>query len=60
MRKGILVDDADSIGFDRDANIMYVINGGRDVKEPFSRLTIVVPSSGQLPSVVCARQGAAA
>jgi DNA-binding beta-propeller fold protein YncE len=36
-----LMDDADSIGFDRDANIMYVINGGRDVKEPFSRLTIV-------------------
>ena len=36
-----LMDDADSIGFDRDANIIYVINGGRDVKEPFSRLTIV-------------------
>src|SRR5438093_7341319 len=30
-----LLDDADSIGFDRDANIMYVINGGGDVKETF-------------------------
>jgi DNA-binding beta-propeller fold protein YncE len=36
-----LLDDADSIGFDRDANIMYVINGGKDVGEKFSRLTIV-------------------
>ena len=36
-----LLDDADSIAFDRDANIMYVINGGRDVKETFSRLSIV-------------------
>ncbi len=36
-----LMDDADSIGFDHDASIMYVINGGRDVKETFSRLTIV-------------------
>jgi DNA-binding beta-propeller fold protein YncE len=36
-----LADDADSIGFDRDANIMYVINGGKDVGEKFSRLTIV-------------------
>ncbi len=36
-----LLDDADSIGFDRDANIMYVVNGGKDVKETFSRLSIV-------------------
>lgn len=36
-----LADDADSLGFDRDANILYVINGGRDVKETFSRLSIV-------------------
>jgi DNA-binding beta-propeller fold protein YncE len=36
-----LMGDADSVGFDRDANIMYVVNGGKDVKETFSRLTIV-------------------
>jgi DNA-binding beta-propeller fold protein YncE len=36
-----LLDDADSIGFDRDANIMYVVNGGKDVGATFSRLTIV-------------------
>jgi len=36
-----LADDADSLGFDRDANLLYVINGGRDVKEAFSRLSIV-------------------
>jgi DNA-binding beta-propeller fold protein YncE len=36
-----LAEDADSIGFDRDANIMYVVNGGKDVGEKFSRLTIV-------------------
>ena len=36
-----LADDADSVGFDRDANILFVVNGGRDAKETFSRLTIV-------------------
>jgi DNA-binding beta-propeller fold protein YncE len=36
-----LADDADSVGFDRDANILYVVNGGKDVKETFSRLSIV-------------------
>ena len=36
-----LADDADSLGFDRDANLLYVINGGRDLKETFSRLSIV-------------------
>jgi mono/diheme cytochrome c family protein len=36
-----LADDADSLGFDRDANILYVVNGGKDVKETFSRISIV-------------------
>src|SRR6266850_635579 len=36
-----LAADADSIGFDRDASQIYVINGGKDVGEKFSRLTIV-------------------
>jgi len=36
-----LADDADSLGFDRDANILYVVNGGKDVKETFSRLSII-------------------
>jgi DNA-binding beta-propeller fold protein YncE len=36
-----LADDADSLGFDRDASILYVVNGGKDVNEPFSRLSIV-------------------
>jgi len=36
-----LAADANSLGFDRDANLLYVINSGRDVKEMFSRLSIV-------------------
>ena len=28
-----LADDGDSVGFDRDANILFVVNGGRDANE---------------------------
>jgi DNA-binding beta-propeller fold protein YncE len=36
-----LAADADSMGFDEAANILYVVNGGGDIKEKFSRLSVV-------------------
>src|SRR5712692_4464770 len=36
-----LAEDADSVGFDRDTRILYVVNGGKDVGEKFSRLSVV-------------------
>src|SRR5207302_2023648 len=36
-----LAQDADSVGFDWAKNIMYVANGGKDIGEKFSRLSVV-------------------
>jgi DNA-binding beta-propeller fold protein YncE len=36
-----LMADADSVGFDPATNILYVVNGGKDIGEKFERLTIV-------------------
>lgn len=36
-----LAQDADSMGFDLDASVVYVVNGGKDIGERFSRLTAI-------------------
>jgi len=36
-----LVADADSVGYDAPANLLYVVNGGKDVGEKFSRVSVV-------------------
>jgi DNA-binding beta-propeller fold protein YncE len=36
-----LVADADSLGYDAAAAILYIVNGGKDVGEKFSRVSVV-------------------
>ena len=36
-----LVKDADSIGYEPARQYLFVVNGGKDVGEPFSRLTVI-------------------
>jgi DNA-binding beta-propeller fold protein YncE len=36
-----LAEDADSVGFDPDSHIIYVVNGGKDIGEKYSRLSVV-------------------
>jgi DNA-binding beta-propeller fold protein YncE len=36
-----LAEDADSLGFDPATDILYVANGGKDIGEKFSRLSVV-------------------
>jgi DNA-binding beta-propeller fold protein YncE len=36
-----LAADADSMGFDEAASVLYVVNGGKDLKEKYSRLSAV-------------------
>lgn len=36
-----LAADADSMGFDEAANVLYVVNGGKDINEKYSRLSVV-------------------
>ena len=36
-----LAKDADSIGYEPWRQFLYVVNGGKDVGEPFSRLTVI-------------------
>src|SRR6202035_511386 len=36
-----LAADSDSMGFDEAANVLYVVNGGKDINEKYSRLSVV-------------------
>src|SRR5258708_1475511 len=41
-----LAKDADAIGYEPSRQYLYVVNGGKDVKEPFSRLSVIDTTAG--------------
>jgi DNA-binding beta-propeller fold protein YncE len=42
-----LAADADSVSFDDKASILYVVNGGKDIGEKFSRVSVVDVKAGK-------------
>ena len=42
-----LLEDADSIGYDSSTNYLYVDNGGGDVHQPYSMLSVVDTTAGR-------------
>ncbi|HXA50134.1 MAG TPA: hypothetical protein VNV86_07520 [Candidatus Acidoferrum sp.] len=42
-----LAKDADAIGYEPSRQYLYVVNGGKDVNEPFSRLSVIDTTAGR-------------
>ena len=41
-----LAKDADAIGYEPSRQYLYVVNGGKDIGQPFSRLTVIDTTAG--------------